>query len=297
MSAVEQIDQGFLLTCDLMALPIHWDLAEVMQGLRLLIQSLEDPMLPTNEDIIMSDVDVETKIEAQEAAANRELQRLVSVVEDGPLQRSEALRRLIARLQAFPMRDIKKSMRSVLSQNQLIFLLRVLQVELHEGGWTSLYVRTDEDETEQDELDDLEDAQIVADSSHNICTIANLLDCTIDAIGTSGWLIGLSGEPELSDVLIQRLRMQISAAVTGCLEANNVNTYLSELRRTTTQSQRAGKRKRDTTMDSLDVSLQETMLPLGGNVAPPTVKSRGKKKQYNAEIDRVAKYTFERLRW
>jgi hypothetical protein len=299
MAAVERIDQGFLLTCDLMSLPIHWDLAEVMQGLRLLIQSLEDAPGPQDEDVTMADGDVETRIEHQEAAAYRDLERLVSFVEDGPFGRSEALRRLIARLQAFPLEQVTKSMRSILSQQQIIFLVRVLLIELYEGGWTSLYANTpeqhdegdvDEDVDEQGPTDGVTDA--ATDNSHNICLIANLLICAVDAVGTSGWLVGMSGEASVTNDLINRLRVQISAAVTGCIEAQSVGLYLNEICRTA-DSARQRKRKRRQEVNA--PSDEDGMLPLGGSYGPATLRTRERKKPSGSK--RVGKYTFEQLRF
>jgi hypothetical protein len=301
MAAVERIDQGFLLTCDLMSLPIHWDLAEVMQGLRLLIQSLEDAPGPQDEDVTMGEGDVETRIEHQEAAAYRDLERLVSVVEDGPFGRSEALRRLIARLQAFPLEQVTKSMRSILSQQQIIFLVRVLLIELYEGGWTSLYVNNSEQQAEDDADEDVDEpgpgnqdgaTDTTSDNSHNISLIANLLICAVDAVGTSGWLVGMSGEASITKDLINRLRVQISAAVTGCIEAQSVGLYLNEICRTA-DSARQRKRKRRQEVNA--PSDEDGMLPLGGSYGPATLRTRDRKKPLGSK--RVGKYTFEQVRF
>jgi hypothetical protein len=303
MAAVERIDQGFLLTCDLMSLPIYWDLAEVMQGLRLLIKSLEDAPGPQDEDVTMGDGDVETRIEHQEAAAQRDLERLVSFVEDGPFGRSEALRRLIARLQAFPLEQVTKSMRSILSQQQIIFLIRVLLIELYEGGWTSRYVNNseqrdedsiDEDSDEQEHPDQPADgsADMTSENSHNICLIANLLICAVDAVGTSGWLVGMSGEADVTNDLINRLRVQISAAVTGCIEAQSLGLHLNEICRTA-DSARHRKRKRRQEVGAR--SDEDGLLPLGGSYGPAPLRTRERKKPPVPKS--VGKYTFEQIRF
>lgn len=288
MAAVGRIDHSFLMTCDLMALPVHWDLAEIMQGLRTLISSLEDPAPPVEDDMDMTDGDVNKKIELEEAAADRDLQHLMTMFETGPSQRSEALRMLIARLQAFPLRNVTKAMRETLSQNQIIFLIRVLLIELYEGGWTSLYVRTEQEEPAEDDLDT---PDLVTDGNHNICTIANLLICVVDAIGTSGWLIGLTG---ISEDIIERLRVQISAAVTGCLEAQNVQLYLNEISRASS-NQQPRKRKRKPEIE-MPLTEEENMLPLGAMVESANIKTKGRKKQA-ASAEMKGKYAFERLRW
>jgi hypothetical protein len=307
MAAVERVDQGFLLTCDLLSLPIHWDIAEVMQGLRLLIQSLEDAPAPQDEDAVMGEGDVETKIEHQEAAAQRDLERLVSFVEDGPFWRSEALRRLIARLQAFPLEHVTKSMRSFLSQHQIVFLIRVLLIELHEGGWTSLYFNKSAQQYEQDmdldadepgDLNDLTDgaADPTLENSHNICLIANLLICAINAVGNSGWIVGLSGEPDISEDLIARLRVQISAALTGCFEAQHIGLFLNEVCRTSDSARQRKRKRRQEANASIDpVSNEEGMLPVGGSYGPMVLKTRERKKPSGSK--RVGKYSFEKLRW
>lgn len=295
-AAIERIDQGFLLICDLISLPIHWDLAEVMQGLRLLIRSLEDPSPLDVEDVVMDEADVESRLAIEEAAAHQDIQRLASVIEDGPLKRSEALRMLIGRLQAFSLSNVTKCMRKILSHHEIIFLIRVLLIELYEGGWTSLYVDTEQDEHEIEELEDHSSPRATS-QDYSIYPIANLLICAVDAVGINGWLVGLSGEPGLSDDLIDRLRVQISAAITGCLESQNLDLYLSEICRSADSAQR-NKKKRKLPVENLEdeqTSAEDALLPLGGVYEPPVIKSGGRKKKSSAE--QIGKYTFEKLRW
>ena len=306
IAAVGRIDTEFILLCDLLSLPIHWDLADLLQAMKLLIESLQsgdDQTHALSEEMMTitdrnsTNGDVEAQIIAEADAAELDLQHASAVIESGLHVRSETFRQILTRLQGFPRRLVAHNMRLMMSHSELIFFIQILRVELAEAGWTSRYVDTDETELESETLSGLPNTNGIDPNNQAIRSISDLLDCAVDAIGISGWLIGGSSDLDSTENLIDNLRAEISAALEGCYEAHTLDVLLKEIRRCAGSDQNL-KRK----WQNEEISLDQAVLPLGGKANPPVVKTRHTKSikmaKYALEENKsssIGKYSFERI--
>ena len=305
MLAIADAEPSLMLMCDLISLRVHWDLPEIVQGLQTLIRSLQDKQNAdmaaaqlTNGDVDMADGDVQSELDAVE----RELDKAENLLESGLAIRAHACRILLNRLQAFPQRDVKQVMHEMLTHADLIFFLCLLRLELADGGWTQRYL--EQDPSEEDPLLDVPNAQDITASNLAIRTIANLFDCAVDAIGLSGWLIGLSADIDGTEQLLQELKNEVSATVEGLFEAELLTNLLSNVKKTAAVlgEQQRSSLKRKLQSDDEDWT-EDKLMPVGGRPEPPVVRTWGTKegRKSKAAIAQqksraVGKYSFEQIR-
>ena len=305
MLAIADAEPSLVLMCDLISLRVHWDLPEIVQGLQTLIRSLQDKQNAdmaaaqlTNGDVNMADGDVQSELDAVE----KELDKAQNLLESGLTIRAHACRILLNRLQAFPKRDVKQAMHDMLTHADLIFFLCLLRLELADGGWTQRYL--EQDTSDEDPSLDVPNAQDLTASNLAIRTIANLFDCAVDAIGLSGWLIGLSAEVDGTEQLLQELKNEISATVEGLFEAELLTNLLSSVKKTAVVlgEQQRSTLKRKVQADE-DDSVEDKLMPVGGRLEPPVVRTWGTKegRRSKAAIAQqksraVGKYSFEQIR-
>ena len=291
MTALRWFDD-FRLVHDVLALPIYWELPEVVQALALLIQSFETPAegkayqkaLPapseqTNGDVSMVDAAVESEAESELLAAEKDLSQAVSALSSGLELRSETLRLVLRRLHAFPQKAVTNCMRTMMRHEEIIFFMKVLRIELLEGGWPNRYVDLGDAVDVVNYMDGAEEASGPSDQA--ISTISVLMNCAIDAIGTSGWLVGQGSDAYGTSELIDALKSEVSAALEGLYEADTVATFLHGLQGYEVSLQKARssaqKRKRSKFEVPDDMEAEEVMLPMGSRAEPPVAKDRGKK--------------------
>lgn len=330
MAALVNVGNNFELVHDLLALPVHWDVAEVMQVLRLLIQSFETPAegstlkpLPTstyqNGDLAMTNGDAEAHVLDESAAAERELDIAISALSSGLEVRSAALRLVLRRLRAFPHSAVTKTMRDLLRHEDIIFLLKVLRIELVDGGWTQRYVDIGEDELAEDGIvpgataDG--DASVPSDSA--LENISVLMNCAIDAIGISGWIVGENDDRFGAAELIHGLKVEISAGVEGLYNAHDLLTLLDEMEKhaysvqkmqsakptKAKSAKRRQKRGRETESAPAEleeeVALRDHMLPMNCRVEHSLEIRKGGKSAHILAQEKRAKvgvYSFDRIR-
>ena len=218
------------------------------------------------------------------------------------------------KLYNIPSSTITRSLRTELSTTQLRLLIDTLRIETRQNGWLSPY---------EDNLSTLNQPPSPP-SNHQISHIAHLLNCTIDSIGTGGWM--LSGTSTTNDDLadsadmITWMKAEISAALEGIEEATYVKGILGEMllcgKDTLRSSQHVKALKNDEQQDSMTVAavrpvtvaLEEVshMLPLGlsmaqGTVSSTVVKAGGEVRlRRKRDIGRlksrmVGKYSYERI--
>lgn len=315
ISAISNVDDGYQLLEDLLDFPIFIELGGVVEALRVMIESLDTPpndsdtlALPApsqaNGDHPMANGTDDTTFEAETLAAEQELRHASSALQTGLEIRSEALRLIFARLRAFPVHDVKAALRRDLTHKELVFFIQILRIELAEGGWTSRYIDVGNDQfanrIEAQQSVDGTDPKGPSDQA--IRDIAHLLICAIDAIGTSGWLVGLSGDSTTTSEILDSVRAEVSASLEGCLEAKTLERILSELEGYAADAERVAF---STNTGLTDVSMQQTALPLGCRAEAPKVRERSarddqapkSKLQIARERDmRVGKYGIDRIR-
>ena len=281
---------------------------EVVQAIKLLMQSLDDqpaaenlPGLLTNGTAPSDDaMDVDSELEA----ATHDLDHALSLLDHGLSIRSHTLRPALIRLHTFPTAVVSSALRIMLPRRELESLIRLLHLELKNGGWTSQYDFADSESS-------LIEAANEDPDDHAVAIIASLLSCTLDAIGAGAWVAAI-GSPNSTEETIKDLYEDTSEALNGFWEARYMRGLLSEFLRyaaniSKTQKPSAKSLEKAGKPFAVDVTVDEVlpMLPLGGKVDQGVEKAKagkgGKKEERSArEIGmliskKVPKYSFERI--
>ncbi|KAK4997718.1 hypothetical protein LTR66_002915 [Elasticomyces elasticus] len=319
MKAIVDFDPEMHFACEVLSWRVYMDVSEIVQTLKLLIQSFDTPMkeVPSaitagGEDEALTNGEVDSRFQQESEAAESDLAYALSTLSDGLEVRGQALHLVLTKLNAHPPGEIVKAFRDLLSQQELVFFIHLLRIELADGGWTSRYIDADIKRT---------DMGSPADQAISI--ISNLLNCAVDAVGASGWLVGLSADAELcGDEIIANLRAETSAALEGCHEASFLSVVLNDFERFSTtvhQSQpqwrkkdrnaHKGKGNQDLVRMSTEAGsadLNESMLPMGYKAVDAVQKTRtmgnGQVKEKSKRLIgqelsmKVGKYSFERIR-
>lgn len=209
----------------------HLSVGEVVQAVKLLMQNLDDQpkgdettklltngTAPSEDDM---DVDITSELEA----ADHEIDHALSVLDHGLLIRSHTLRPALIRLHSFSPRLVTSTLRSMLLRQDLESLLRLLHVEMRNGGWSSSY--------DADADFSTADQSTGAPDDHAISIIASLLSYTLDAIGAGAWLtaVGSDIDSESSEDIINALYSDTSEALNGFWEARYMRGLLGEFLR------------------------------------------------------------------
>ena len=264
MQAIYDIDSDFQIMNDLLSLPVQWEIGAVIQVLRFLIQSFssahaEDPgtalqlSLPsTLKDNFGSDASIIEPADAEQVdavvhTAEMEVDRALETLHSGLEVRSETLRTVLERLNSFPADTIALNMRTLMTPTDIIFLIHLLRLEMASAGWTSRYVDREYDEREEACEATSHDTEVVdgvpqgalidwipgdgqkSPSDSGLLVIGELLNRAVDALGTTGWHVSLSGQVNETRQLLASLRSETSASLEACFEANALATFLGEL--------------------------------------------------------------------
>jgi hypothetical protein len=286
---------------------------EVVQAIKLLLQSIDDEpkendatKLLTNGTAPSEDMDLDINSELE--AASHEIDHALSVLDHGLLTRSHTLRPALIRLHTFPASIISSTLRSMLPRRDLESLIRLLHLELKNGGWSSPLGFVDA------ELSSIENSEEDPDD-HAVAIVASLLSSTLDAIGAGAWLasVGLSSA-ETSEDMLKSLNKDASTALSGFFEAHFIRGLLSEFLRyasTVPTSKKPSNKDLELQGKPFGVTGQLNgedelpMLPLGSkaDMGVEKMKSgKGGKKEQRSKREmgmliskRVPKYSFERI--
>lgn len=311
MSAINEVDTNFNLMCELITLDTHWDISEVVQAIKIVMESFEErdseigahQRLTGSRDVAMANNvdDDEAQFQAELEAAEAQRDVAENMLTGGVMVRSEVFRILLARLSGFPQREMAKTMQSMWSQQDIMFFIAILRLELSEGGWTKLYIDP-EDDALPNYRAAVDQAQDISPRNEAIRIIATLLSCATDAIGLSGWLVGLSGDPERTSDLVQSLRIELSAVLEGLFMDVHLDSCITELGKTAGSIEPVllGKRKRHEEPQAV-MAPEKAMMPLGGRYEPPVLANvKGRKSRAAAAEKKsrgVGKYSFEQIRF
>lgn len=128
---------------------------------------------------------------------------------------SFVLKRLYVCSPASVVRALKKE----LSTPQLRLLVDSLRMEIARSGWLSPYE------------DHLEPLDLTLPDDSQMCSIAHLLNCVIDSLGTGGWILGTSMSDDLTETAdtIAYMKAEISAALEGIEEVTYLKGMLGEM--------------------------------------------------------------------
>ncbi|KAI4722151.1 hypothetical protein E4T48_01457 [Aureobasidium sp. EXF-10727] len=278
MKAVNELDTEMHVMHEWLSWPVYLEIEEVIVALASLVKSLQGPSPAAVAKLITSKSEesgneLETTIQAETDAAEADLEFALSALDTGLSVRSASFRTVFTRLHSFPSRSIVERLRTHLAPREVVFFIQILRIELADGGWTSKY-------TEDEIAPRSEDAG--SPSDHSIAIISNLLNCAIDAIGTSGWLVGLSGDPDLqTDNMLETLVAETSAALETCIEACSFGVFLNDFERFSNTIHASQKQTTIKKVDPIKTpGFEETplavdpILPLGYKAQGPANKMR-----------------------
>lgn len=316
MAAIQRIDTDFQLMRNLLVLPVHWDVAEIVQALRFVTQSFDTPAadkrllaLPAPPSV-NGGPDMEhgelngdhEEIESESRAAENEIALVMNALDTGLELRSDTLRIILLRLHTFSAGSITAAMREFMTHGELIFFVHMLRIELADGGWTSKYIDVG-DEDIRDGLVNTRTGELERDGPNDqaVQAIGDLLNCAVDAIGIGGWLVGQSSASLRTDELIDSLRAEVSAGLEGCYEATTLSALLMELKRSAAAHESA-RNRRTREADHLE-SPEHAMLPLSPSADLHSALHKGGKRQRKSKMAigeeksrQVGKYSFDRIR-
>ncbi|WPH01984.1 Hypothetical protein R9X50_00483800 [Acrodontium crateriforme] len=303
MRAIARFDMNFQLMHDMLTLQIHWTIQDVVVALKLLVQSFETANDHSEQlalcartangdeqDIAMTNGDSDQYIVSESRAAENELDHAMSTLFSGLQVRSAALRIALTRLHAFPQIEVTAAMRTLMTRRELIFFINILRVELEDGGWTKRYAKVGDDQYEDNIPNAFAEIDGDGPSNQAIRAIGDMLNCAVDAIGTSGWLIGLSADQLSTEELVHQLRAEISASVEGCYEADALHTILSELDKYASSVQAP--------QTTSIMETEDAALPVSCRAEMPSTKGKKTKAHMRAREKsmRVGKYSIDRIR-
>ena len=134
-------------------------------------------------------------------------------------QSRQLLNLAMRRLYACPPASVARALKQELPTLQLRHLVDILRMEIARSGWLSPY---------EDYLDSL-DFSLRDDNQMN--SIAHLLNCVIDSLGTGGWILGNSMFDDLAESAdtIAYMKAEVSAALEGIEEATYLKGMLGEM--------------------------------------------------------------------
>ena len=171
--------------------------------------------LLTNNDILAVDRPVQ------------KLQKTIAIDSVSPLQEIDRrsavydlLDSILIRLNAHARSTICQALRAELSSLELRSLANLLRLKLAQGQWLSSYVETTQNESNDE-----------SPKNDQITTIATILSCVIDGLGTGGWILGASVMEDLTETAdtIAYMKAEISAALEGIEEATSLKGMLGEI--------------------------------------------------------------------
>ncbi|KAJ5953268.1 hypothetical protein N7454_000164 [Penicillium verhagenii] len=137
----------------------------------------------------------------------------------------------IQKIHAHPLSSVTKALRSNLSRQELISMIRHLRVCLAAGGYMYRFSETPPTPVTIDQVT----------PSLSLQTISDMLTSSVDAVGPSGWISALPSANDLDDEtdsniaavaremgLISDMRTEISATLNGVEEATHLKGILRE---------------------------------------------------------------------
>lgn len=127
---------------------------------------------------------------------------------------------ILIRLNSYPKSKVSQALKAELSSIELRSLADLLRVEMAQGQWLSSYVETNQNHTSDEHA-----------KNDQISTIAMLLNCAVDSLGTGGWVLGASVTEDLAKTAdtIAYMKAEVSAALEGIEEATYLKGMLGEI--------------------------------------------------------------------
>lgn len=136
------------------------------------------------------------------------------------------LQHCLSRLRHCHETDIRHVFTQELSHTDLLSFIDFLRMSLARGGWLSRYMDDRYSPLQDSDQSPNQDQQNIQMS---ICT--TLLNCALDALGTSGWIMSNSATTDLTShaETIAYMKAEVSAALEGIEEAAYLKAMLNEV--------------------------------------------------------------------
>ena len=226
VDAISICDPTLVLLSDVLDKPSHLGLSGTVQALACILQSFE-ALKPIKEDRLLisglkADAIEEDKVLWQQEQAGIELELATELLEDGMRPRALALKKCLDSLTAlYSPSEIALDLRSHLKQQHLMLLVELLRFELSGGGWTTKI------------LDFAPEADVGPGQDGAIHSICILLNCSMDALGAGGWLLGIDGSVDVSKsaAMVTFLRNETGAVLEGVQESTFIQAFLQDFLR------------------------------------------------------------------
>ena len=200
------------------------DLPELIHPMRLVVGILHTPGVP-DETKLITNGEIEVEGGSDEAMQITTITAVEDAEAAPPVANdrstSQALFELcLTRLNAFRGSQVSRALRQHFSKDELISFVHCLRMELARSGWLSHYIDDDF-------------AHIPAEDQANdqLCVIAKMLNCVIDAIGSGGWITANATADDFMETedTITYMKFEISAALEGIEEATYMKGLLGEM--------------------------------------------------------------------
>lgn len=222
MKAILANDSDLYVLSIVLENPFTLSILDTILAIKAILSTLNDEnlqLLRANENIDRQDI--ETEMSRQEAAACSDIDRGLANLEVGINMRGVMLQRALTRLQTFGSSKISYYLREYFSNYELLFLLRLLRIEITEGGWTLRYIGSD-----------VSEIGCLAPDEQAMSIILGLMSSVINAVGITGWLVDPVEENDKnSGELLLVLQAEISRVLEGVTEATFMAGLLDEFLR------------------------------------------------------------------
>ena len=159
--------------------------------------------------------------------------------EDESNIRGRGLTLALAKLGSCPTATTVQAIRRVFSTDQILSLILILRQELVSGAWTTRYV----------DQSFFEEHGVEPPPDGNVSLIANLLSRCLDAVGARAWFLNddvTFGDHNEAGSFLDRLSIDVRAALEGLQEAVYLNGILGEAVRYGTAAAAAAQEQRRT---------------------------------------------------
>ncbi|KAF2238952.1 hypothetical protein EV356DRAFT_563626 [Viridothelium virens] len=267
-----------------LSLPTHLDIFEILEAIRALIFSPKGQGLLTLEEAQHAEESGGKDIIAQRNSINNETSES---------KIKQALAIAISRLSSFPSTRIAQAIHATMTVQEAKAIIITLRQQLFDGGWLTFYIDQQ-----------LEDSKQQTSAKTSLIIITQLLNCAIDAVGLSGWLVSHDVQ-ESSKNLLSELRKEASMALESIHEMQSLRDILTEFSKAgpsfTPSSQVTGYNKHPFTVPSSpelplgrDEGKEVSSLKIG---AGGRVKQRSKREIGHELNKRVGEYSIERIRF
>ncbi|KAI9709581.1 MAG: hypothetical protein M1820_003341 [Bogoriella megaspora] len=267
VNAIHRFDSSGRFLSMFLEQPATLDIVEVLQALIILIQAEKSKV---NSEGALIDYD------AQGTEADQ--------------VQSKMLSQTLFRLHAFPATEITQAIRSTLSPGETSDLVTMLRRQLFVSGWLSDYAGS-------------RSSPSLSANCPDISITADLLNCAVDAMGISGWLLA-QDDQDTNDEVLSNLRNEASAVLESIHEMQSLRDIFMEFSKHGALVYRPKSQKppmQDTNWPSTDTALpmgkQDNKISKVKIDATGQVKERSKRDIYRELSKRVGEYSLERIRF